>query len=187
MKEDKLYQLFNDLEGKFDTESPSLGHERRFLDKLQTQSDSDSKLKTLHPKAWRNVIAIAASLVLCFSIFILVESSTETHDLASVSPELSETQDFFTVTIENELRKLNKEKTPFTETIISDAMVEIQSLEKDYENLKILLTESGEDKRVIYAMIANFQSRIDILNTVLEEIETIKQLNINTDVTKNTL
>jgi len=36
-------------------------------------------------------------------------------------------------------------------------------------------------------MISNFQSRIDILNTVLEQIEIIKELKINTDEPKNTI
>ena len=36
-------------------------------------------------------------------------------------------------------------------------------------------------------MITNFQNRIDILNTVLEQIETIKELKINTNEPKNTI
>ena len=48
---------------------------------------------------------------------------------------------------------------------------------------KIDLTESGKDQRVIYAMISNFQSRIDILTTVLEQIEDVKQLKTNTNQT----
>ena len=47
---------------------------------------------------------------------------------------------------------------------------------KLYEKLKLDLTSSGEDKRVIYAMITNFQNRIDLLENVLEQIEEIKQL-----------
>ena len=38
------------------------------------------------------------------------------------------------------------------------------------------LSESGDDKRVIYAMISNFQNRIDVLQTVIERVDAIKQL-----------
>ncbi len=100
---------------------------------------------------------------------------------------MSETQDFFTATIETELKKLNQERTPLTQQIVTDALEQIKLLEDDYENLKVSLTENGNDQRVIYAMISNFQSRIDILNVVLEEIEKIKQLNTNTDETTNTI
>ena len=116
-----------------------------------------------------------------------LQNQPEALDLASVSPELSETQDFFTVTIENELKKLNEERSPLTEQIINDALIQIQILEKDYQNLKTDLIESGQDQRVIYAMISNFQNRIDILNTVLEQIEDVKQLKNNTNEPKNTI
>lgn len=52
----------------------------------------------------------------------------------------------------------------------------MELLEKNYENLKIDLKESGNDKRVIYAMISNFQSRIDLLENVLKTIENLKTL-----------
>jgi len=100
---------------------------------------------------------------------------------------MSETQDFFTATIQAELRKINQEKSPVTEKLIEDALNSIESLEKEYENLKISLTDNGNDQRIIYAMINNFQSRIDILNNVLEEIENLKQLNISTDENTNTI
>ena len=116
-----------------------------------------------------------------------LQNESEVSGLASVSPELSETQDFFTATIENELKRLNQERSPLTEQIITDALEQIKLLETDYQHLKTDLTESGNDQRVIYAMISNFQSRIDILNTVLEDIETIKELKINTNDTKNTI
>lgn len=83
--------------------------------------------------------------------------------------------------------KLNNERSPLTEQIITDAIEQIQLLENDYQKLKTDLTESGNDQRVINAMISNFQSRIEILNTVLEQIETIKELKFNTNEPKNTI
>ena len=71
--------------------------------------------------------------------------------------------------------------------IINDALKQIQLLEKEYQNLKTDLTESGKDQRVIYAMISNFQNRIDILNTVLEQIENVKQFNSVSNENNNTI
>ena len=45
---------------------------------------------------------------------------------------------------------------------------------------------SGKDKRVIHAMIQNFQQRIDLLSEVLEQIENIKSLN-NQNYESNTI
>ena len=92
---------------------------------------------------------------------------------------MSKTQNFFTSTISEELLKLNEERSPDTEVLINDAMNQMKILEKEYESLKIDLTNSGDDKRVIYAMISNFQTRIDLLKSVMETIENVKQLKKN--------
>ncbi len=187
MQKDKIDNLFDNLKGEFDINKPSLGHDLRFLDKLKANGVVSDDSKRSSGFNWKPFLAIAASLVICLSVFMTIQNEPEALDLASVSPELSETQDFFTATIENELKKLNQERSPLTESIITDALKQIQILETNYQNLKTDLTESGNDQRVIYAMITNFQNRIDILNTVLEQIETIKELKINTNEPKNTI
>jgi len=187
MQKDTIDDLFEDLKGEFDTNALNQDHELRFLDKLKTNKIASNNTKSSSGFNWKPYLAIAASLVICLSVFMTLQNEPETFDLASVSPELSETQDFFTITIENELKKLNNERSPLTEQIINDALNQIEILETDYQNLKTDLTESGNDQRVIYAMISNFQNRIDILNTVLEQIETIKELKINKNEPKNTI
>ena len=63
-------------------------------------------------------------------------------------------------------------------------MAQLKTLEADYEKLKTDLGKSGNDKRVIYAMINNFQTRIDILQNVLSGIEQIKELKTQNDENK---
>jgi len=181
MKKDTIDELFENLNGEFDINKPKEGHELRFLDKLKGHTMASNTIKKSSGFNWKPFLAIAASVVICLSVFMTLQNQPETLDLASVSPELSETQDFFTATIHNELTQLNKERSPLTEQIITDALKQIKLLETNYIKLKTDLTESGKDKRVIYAMISNFQNRIDILNTVLEQIEELKQLHINTN------
>ncbi len=187
MENKDLDQLFDGLKGNFDVETPKAGHESRFLDRLNNAT-SEAVVENTSQFNWKPFLAIAASVIICLSAFMAFQSQQEdVHDLASVSPELSKTQDFFTATIEVELKRLNEERSPLTDKLINDAIEDIHLLEQDYQNLKINLTESDNDQRVIHAMIANFQSRIDILNTVLEEIEDIKQLKNNNYDTKTTI
>ncbi len=189
MKKDNIDLLFESLDETFDIETPNEGHQHRFLEKLQ-QQQKQQNIVELQPKAkpfWKPILAIAASIVLCLSIFNVLQSQeSELRDLANVSPELSKTQDFFTLAIENELATLETQRSPETEELIYDAMKELSLLEKDYNRLKEDLTESGDDKRIIYAMISNFQTRIDVLQTVLQNIEDVKQLKANQD-SHNTL
>ncbi|SDI22583.1 hypothetical protein [Winogradskyella thalassocola] len=182
MIDDNLERLFDDLKGEFNIETPHNNHEQRFLDKLKAEDSGATETKKQSGFNWKPFLAIAASIVICFGLFTtLQQQQPEDLDLASVSPEMSETQDFFTITIESELKRLNKERSPLTEQIINDALVQIQLLETDYKKLKTDLTESGKNQRVIYAMISNFQTRIDILNTVLEQIEIVKQFKSNSN------
>ena len=187
MEKDNLESLFDGLKDQFDIETPQSNHEQRFLDKLKSNTIASTEVKKISRFNWKPFLAVAASIIICLGLFTTLRNQPEDLDLASVSPEMSETQDFFTVTIENELKKLNKERSPLTEQIITDALVQIQLLETDYKKLKTDLTESGKNQRVIYAMISNFQNRIDILNSVLEQIEIIKELKTNTNEPKNTI
>ena len=185
MKKDNIDKLFGTLENDFDFHLPNSGHQQRFLEKLKQQDiiAESSKQKTNY---WKPFLAVAASIVLCFSIFTVMQQQPEIKDLASVSPELSRTQDFFTLAIQNELASLEAERSPETEELIDDALKQLHVLEVDYEQLKKDLTESGDDNRVIYAMISNFQNRIDVLKHVLENIEEVKAYNENAS-SQNTL
>jgi septal ring factor EnvC (AmiA/AmiB activator) len=176
MKKDNINQLFENLQGEFDVEVPKLGHQERFLSKLNSTDSKTVKASSKTFKLWKPLLAVAATIVICFSLMTILNSQPETNDLASVSPELSKTQDFFTSTIENELNKLNNERTPETKILVDDALKQLKILENDYESLKKDLTESGDDKRVIYAMISNFQNRIDVLQSVMERIDDVKEL-----------
>jgi flagellin-like hook-associated protein FlgL len=175
MEKDNLNRLFENLNREFDVEVPNLGHQERFLSKLNATNSKVVETASKSFKLWKPLLAVAATIILCFSLITILNQQPGTNDLANVSPELSKTQDFFTSTIENELNKLNKQKTPETKELIDDAMNQLQILEKDYESLKKDLTESGDDKRVIYAMISNFQNRVDVLQSAMERIEDVKQ------------
>lgn len=180
-----IEQLFEELKGKFDVNELNNGHEARFLKKLNTEPIAKIKRKTT--SFWKPLLAIAASVVICISVFALYNNQDEILDLANVSPEMEQTQDFFSNTIKEELKKLNKEQSPLTENIIHDANRKLKTLEINYEKLKIDLTDNVDDKRIIYAMISNFQSRIDLLNEVLERIEDLKEFKKNNHASENTL
>ncbi|WP_204345919.1 hypothetical protein [Psychroserpens algicola] len=187
MNKNTIDELFKNLEGTFDTEMPNLGHDNRFLAKLQ-QQDTIVESPPKKTSYWKPFLAVAASIVICLSVFTVFEQQEpELMDLASISPELSQTQSFFTMAIEQELVALEAQRSPETEDMIQKAMNALKVLEDDYQALKIDLTESGNDKRVIYAMISNFQNRIDVLKNVIEHIEEVKNFKNNQNENTTTI
>lgn len=187
MKDDKLHQLFEKHQNDFDVETPSYGHKNRFLEKLNAQRN-ELIFGENEPKKnlWKPFIGIAASLLLCATVAFSFNNTNTAKELAQVSPEMAKTQSFFTSVITEELDKVNSERTLETEAIIQDALKRMKTLENQYDLLKTDLNESGNDNRVIHAMIENFGNRINVLQTVLEKIETIKtfkQKNNETSIT----
>lgn len=175
MSTDNLDTLFEDLQGQFDVNEPRSGHQQRFMKKLNAESpiaEDQSKLFNL----WKPFLAIAASLVLILTLTINRQGDSNVNALASVSPEMETTQDYFTTAIASELEKLNEVDNPEFQKLIVDALFQIKILEEDYQKLTVDLEESGNDKRVIHAMILNFQNRIDILTNVTEQIDELKTL-----------
>lgn len=190
MRKEGLDNLFENLRGQFDTELPDEGHFERFAQKLNRQtekksgglhpdSDSDSTDSPRGGYRWFRPLLVAASLALIFVLSFLTRTP-ESADLASVSPEMQNTQVFFTNMIQTELDKLQAEnKDEATKKMVEDALGQLALLEKDYGSLKKDLVKSGYNQQVIYAMISNFQSRIDLLKNVLEKIEKTQELKIN--------
>ena len=181
MSDKILEEFFRNKDFDFDIESPNAGHELRFLKKIEQQRNSSIKSITNRKTLWKPIIGIAATITLIIVFVLNSKSSDDIGDLANVSPEMAETQSYFASTINEELEKLEKHSTPETKKLAFDAMQQIKSLENDYEFLKKDLTESGNDNRVIYAMISNYQARIDILQTTLQHIDLVKELNNQTE------
>jgi len=175
MKKDSIEKMFKSLEGDFDVYVTPIGHQKRFLDKLN-EREKVSKAK----RNWWKPLSIAASiLILIAAGALFFKQNTSKSDLASVSPEMQKTQFFFTSTINLELQTLKSFTSPEAKNIIADALIQLDNLEKKYEGLEKDLSESGNDQRVIYAMISNFQRRIELLQQVIEKIEEIKILKTN--------
>ncbi|MBZ0326678.1 MAG: hypothetical protein K8F54_03675 [Altibacter sp.] len=173
MNKEYIHTIFKRLEGTFDVEETPSGHQKRFLEKLHAEKHTRN-----NPKWWKP-LSIAASVLVIFGIgfTFLNTPSIEAAELASVSPEMEQTQTFFTTTINKELQTLKNFDAPETKALVDDALKQMEVLEVQYEKLKVDLVESGNDKRVIYAMITNFQSRIELLEQVITTIEEVKNLN----------
>ncbi|MBX2828151.1 MAG: hypothetical protein KTR22_08310 [Flavobacteriaceae bacterium] len=182
-QKDDIDLLFERLEGSFDLQETPDGHQKRFLRKLEGNEQGHSKA-TSSKRSWWKPLSIAASILLLVSVGLLFQKEDQPVDpLASISPEMEETQSFFVTAINQELETLKSFENEETKTLIDDTLARLQTLETEYDSLKLDLVESGQDKRVIAAMISNFQNRIELLQQVIETIEEIETLKANRNET----
>jgi len=176
MEKDDLKDLFKGLEGTFDTVEPNTGHRERFLEKL----DNANQVVTLQKKKkiWWRPLSIAASVAVICLVAIGIYNSRPTLDqqMANISPEVGNTQVYFASLIEDQVKLLENESSPEAQKIISDTMIQLKKLETNYKQLETDLINGGNDKLILSAMITNFQTRIDLLQEVINQIETIKNL-----------
>ncbi|SRR5690554_787987 len=176
MKNDELDTLFRELD--LNVAEPPKGHRERFRERLKHKNTSQGKAGKLY-SLWTPYLGLAALLIL--SLMVMTRfvnfSDPQKRELGSVSQEMKNTQSFYTKVLQQELQNLEGMKNAQTARMIEDALVQMEALEKDYQALTVDLVKSGNDQRVIYAMVANFQQRIELLNTLLEKVEHINNQN----------
>lgn len=173
---DPLENVFKANKKEFDFAEPNMGHFDRFEAKLKKNKSSVVVKRT--PWHW---MAVAASVLLLFGFWLGKQNATSGYDLADVSPKMEETQSFYLAAIHKEIEEVKSQQTPENQKIIEDAFNQLKILETSYQKLTIELKESNEDKRVIYAMIANFQNRLEVLQNLinqLEEFESFKEVSV---------
>ncbi|MDT7833064.1 hypothetical protein RQM59_11770 [Flavobacteriaceae bacterium S356] len=170
--EDKLHNFFNEHE--FDVHEPRSGHLDRF----------EKRLQGVQPKkklSWK-WMSVAASVILLIG-FGLGNMTNKEVGLPSISPKMAEVQTYFINTIDKEIREIEQNRTLQTEDLIEQALDDLEELEDNYKLFVQELEKNGQQRKIINAMINNYQQRLEILQKTLEQIELIKNpQNINDEI-----
>lgn len=167
-----LQDFFN--ENDFDVYTPISGHEARFVNKLK-----QPKRKIL-PLKWMGIVA---SITLLLGFYLGSSHQKNQFDLKDVSPKMAETQMYFTNAINQELNEIERYRNLDNESLIEEALDEIEDLEEDYNDFKTELNTSGNKKLKIKGMINNYQKRLQVLQRLLlllNKLEKPIHLNYNT-------
>jgi anti-sigma-K factor RskA len=178
---ENLENWFKKIEGTFDTEEPQEGHQARFLDRLNASKGTIGLYRK--NKSWWRPLSIAASILVLMTLGLAVFMSRPTLDeqVAEISPEVSKSQIYFAGLIEEQVNQLKRESTPATKKMIDDTLLQLKKLERNYGQLEQDLLNGGNSKLILSAMITNFQTRIDLLQDVLDQVETINNIKNNKD------
>lgn len=164
---EKLDQLFENLEDQWDIHEMDSQHENRFSEKLALKK---------RKKNFGFIYAIAASVVVMLGVSLFYTNNDKPKELKFASKETKQTDSIFTILIEHQLEQIKAKKSPENEKIVNDALQQMKSLDSDYEKIKHELEVNGESKPIIYAMISNLQTRISFLQNVLQHIEETEKL-----------
>ncbi len=167
---DEVQDNIRKRHGEFNHAEPPQGHFERFNARLNESQKQNSPKK----RGLLSYFAIAASLLILLGFGLNNAWKQTNSGLAAVSPEMNETQSYFSSLIRHELAKIEGKKTKENEKVIGDALKHIEILEKEYKSLEEELIISGNNPKIIYAMVNNFQKRIDILQLLINQMELLK-------------
>ncbi len=173
----------NNLEALNDNE-PIDGHFERF----------EAKLKTQHKKrkiSLNVVLKVAAAVVFVFLAtnqafiyfspnsqgLILNANKPSEVTLASISTEYKEVEFYYTTSIKTGLTQWDELNS---EGYISDEeqtmmQTELEEFEKLYKSLQDDLAANPNDDRVINAMLEFYQTKLSLINMIVNKLEEVKQ------------
>ncbi|PHS06250.1 MAG: hypothetical protein COA88_10850 [Kordia sp.] len=170
-----IKHLLNNQAKKFDIEVPNSGHKARFIEKLAKKNTPEKKSN--NNNYW--YLNIAAAFIICIGSFSIYNSKNNTETSAVENPfiDISNAQFHLEGIVKRELVKLELERNTTTENIIDGALSQLEFLEQEQHKLEGQL-KVNYDKRIIKALVDNFQYRIQLLENVMQQIEITKEIKI---------
>lgn len=169
---------------ELNNDEPSAGHFERFEAKLEGL-DKKKKIISLNLMWKVAAAAVFAFLIVNQSIIWFlpekgnqgVEKVATGMTLASVSPEYEEVEFYFTSAIKGGLNQWEK--------LVSEGLIsedeqqmmnnELTEFEVVYKNLQADLSANPNDERVIQAMLEYYQTKLSLINMIVEKLEEVKQ------------
>ncbi|MFI2742911.1 hypothetical protein ACG2LH_09245 [Zhouia sp. PK063] len=176
MKNEEWYSVFNKNEGQFDLEEPQTGHLERFQAKLNSFKQEEERIITLPKRQhWKMFVSIAASVVIILGVAGFIWKGDVFFN-ADMPPVVQQNQSYYASLEQQQLEEIKSKVTPETQKVVDDAMKQLKKLDDDYKQIEQQFQQDGSNKQLLHAMITNFQTRIDLLQSVLQQMEEVEQL-----------
>ena len=150
MIKDELKEWVNTHREELDDKELLMGHEMRFIAKLNAEKKSKVNWKFL---------GAAASIALLFSLSTLV--SSKRYQNSTEYQEFTTTATYYENLIERKIESVSN--TSNSEQILNDHLQQLHQLDQEYQMLREELLASPNAKRIIDAIIYNFNTRISLL------------------------
>jgi hypothetical protein len=186
MMEDKWKKIFNQNRAILQDEFPlPIGHEERFLAKLNEHRNTG---KISRMNYWK-VAAVLIPILMLSAYYFLelnpIKIQPETVELADYSKDLGEAENYLAYVVKEKTKEINQLKNKENKDLINHSLNELDSLQSNYNQLLKDLKESGGNPQVIKSVVMNLQFQVEVLESVMNQIQTNQQIKNNYD--ENTL
>ena len=171
----RIEDIIKSSRGEFDDREPSDGHFERFSFKLATRLHAGKAKRSILPyllKAAVVTLLVTLSSLWTFDHFVR-PNLKRTMSLSEVSPEYREVESYYVQQVnfmENEFTALDLTNPEQKEVL----MKEMASMDSVYTELKKELKANPDDQRIIDAMIKHYQTKIEVMSYILDQLREIK-------------
>jgi hypothetical protein len=176
----RLEEIIKKGRSEFDDREPSDGHFERFSFKLATRLHTGKTKRSILPyllKAAVVTLLVTLSSLWSFEHFIK-PNLKKTMTLSEVSPEYREVEKYY-------VREVNFMENEFTTIDFNNPeqkeimMKELASMDSVYVELQKELKANPNDQRIVDAMIKHYQSKIEVMSYLLDQLKQIKAETVN--------
>ncbi|NLE34199.1 MAG: hypothetical protein GX622_03775 [Bacteroidales bacterium] len=171
----RLEDIIKRNRSEFDDREPSDGHFERFSFKLATRLHTGAVKRSIIPhllKAAVVTLLITLSSLWTFDHFVR-PNLKRTMTLSEVSPEYREVERYYVQQVnlmENEFSSLDLTNPEQKEAL----MKEMTSMDSVYRDLQKELRANPNDQRIIDAMIKHYQTKLEVMSYILDQLKEIK-------------
>ena len=171
----------------FEDAEPSEGHLERFNRKLEKRFQVNTITRSIVPyllKAAVVTLLITLSSLWTWDHFIRTGSSRMT--LGQVSPQYKEVENYYVHQVnlmEGEIVNVDLKNNPAQKTIL---LKELKSMDSTYVSLQKELKANPNDERIINAMIEHYQTKLEVMTYIVNQLKTIRNDNQNKKENENT-
>ena len=173
---DNLEKILKERRDDF-LEEPADGHFERFRDRLGNHEIKPNKRHFLVSRFSR-VAAVAIILLLSANLVLYwfhpaTESKQAVAQTEEVPGEFNEAQLYYTTRINDGLSQLKKMASQGVESPkeVKEIQKEMTEMDNLYRNLQKELKVSPGDERILNAMIEHYQTKLAIINTILNDLK----------------
>ncbi|HBL75538.1 MAG: hypothetical protein A2W90_03350 [Bacteroidetes bacterium GWF2_42_66] len=172
-----LEHIINENREFFNNAEPKEGHFERFGAKLDNEFGRKKKFNIRI--VWQAAAAIAFTfLAINQALLLFTPKEQEKPTLASVSPEYGEIETYYVSAINTSLTnwdELQKEGALSAEerSLLEE---ELKEFDTTFKNLQEELSANPNDERVINAMIEFYQSKLNVITIIIENMKEVKRI-----------
>jgi hypothetical protein len=164
----------------FEDREPSEGHFERFNRKLEIRFQTIAPKRSIVPYLLR--AAVVTLLVTLSSLWTwdhFIRPGSNRTTLGQVSPQYKEVENYYIHQVnmmEGEIVTVDLKNNPEQKEML---MKEMKTMDSAYVSLQKELKANPDDERIINAMIEHYQTKLEVMTYIVNQLKTIRNDNQN--------